>query len=167
MGPGRPGSSSVSTPKPKCTVVSETISSKNLVSRPSIAQMNGTRPTSGHRPVFHPQGLPRPSLPPISYKRQIDDDDDEYDSEMDDFIDDEGQPQEEISKHIREIFGYDRNKYKDDSDYALRYMESSWKEQQKEEARSLRLGVQEDLEEMRREEEELKRKRQAKKLRTH
>ncbi|CAM4584920.1 unnamed protein product [Caretta caretta] len=165
MGPGRPGSGSVVPPKPKCTVVSETISSKNLVSRPSNAQMNGTRPPPGHRPVFHPQGLPRPSLPPISYKRQIEDDE-EYDSEMDDFIDDEGQPQEEISKHIREIFGYDRNKYKDESDYALRYMESSWKEQQKEEARSLRLGVQEDLEELRREEEELKRKRQAKKLRT-
>lgn len=31
---------------------------------------------------------------------------------------------------------------------------------------SLRLGVQEDLEELRREEEELKRKRQSKKLRT-
>ncbi|XP_039389114.1 protein SPT2 homolog [Mauremys reevesii] len=165
VGPGRPGSSSVAPPKPKCTVVSETISSKNLVSRPSNAPMNGTRPSPGHRPVFHPQGLPRPSLPPISYKRQIEDDE-EYDSEMDDFIDDEGQPQEEISKHIREIFGYDRNKYKDESDYALRYMESSWKEQQKEEARSLRLGVQEDLEELRREEEELKRKRQAKKLRT-
>nr|XP_032621387.1 protein SPT2 homolog isoform X2 [Chelonoidis abingdonii]XP_032621388.1 protein SPT2 homolog isoform X3 [Chelonoidis abingdonii] len=165
VGPGRPGSSSVAPPKPKCTVVSETISSKNLVSRPINIPMNGTRPSPGHRPVFHPQGLPRPSLPPISYKRQIEDDE-EYDSEMDDFIDDEGQPQEEISKHIREIFGYDRNKYKDESDYALRYMESSWKEQQKEEARSLRLGVQEDLEELRREEEELKRKKQAKKLRT-
>uniref|UniRef100_A0A8C3FI98 Protein SPT2 homolog n=1 Tax=Chrysemys picta bellii TaxID=8478 RepID=A0A8C3FI98_CHRPI len=163
--PGRPGSGSAAPPKPKCTVVSETISSKNLVSRPSNVPMNGTRPPPGHRPVFHPQGLPRPSLPPISYKRQIEDDE-EYDSEMDDFIDDEGQPQEEISKHIREIFGYDRNKYKDESDYALRYMESSWKEQQKEEARSLRLGVQEDLEELRREEEELKRKKQAKKLRT-
>lgn len=126
--------------------------------------MNGMRPFPGHRPVLHPQGLGRP---PISYKRQIeDDDDDEYDSEMDDFIEDEGEPQEEISKHIREIFGYDRKRYKDESDYALRYMESSWREQQKEEARSLRLGVQEDLEELRREEEELKRKRQSKKLRT-
>lgn len=49
--------------------------------------------------------------PPISYKRQIeDDDDDEYDSEMDDFIEDEGESQEEISKHIREIFGYDRKR---------------------------------------------------------
>ena len=42
-------------------------------------------------------------------------------------------------------------------------MESSWKEQQKEEAKSLRLGMQEDLEEMRREEEEMRR-RKAKKL---
>ncbi|XP_062433223.1 protein SPT2 homolog [Rhea pennata] len=166
-GPGRPGSGLGTAVKPKCTVVSETISSKNLVTRPSNGQINGMRPFQGPRPVFHPQGLGRPSLPPISYKRQIeDDDDDEYDSEMDDFIEDEGEPQEEISKHIREIFGYDRKRYKDESDYALRYMESSWREQQKEEARSLRLGVQEDLEEMKREEEELKRKRQSKKLRT-
>ncbi|KFP35201.1 Protein SPT2, partial [Chlamydotis macqueenii] len=164
-GPGRPGSGLGTPVKPKCTVVSETISSKNLVTRPSNGQINGMRSFQGHRPVFHPQGLGRP---PVSYKRQIedDDDDDEYDSEMDDFIEDEGDPQEEISKHIREIFGYDRKRYKDESDYALRYMESSWREQQKEEARSLRLGVQEDLEELRREEEELKRKRQSKKLRT-
>ncbi|NWS52454.1 SPT2 protein, partial [Chunga burmeisteri] len=164
-GPGRPGSGLGTTVKPKCTVVSETISSKNLVTRPSNGQINGMRSFQGHRPAFHPQGLGRP---PVSYKRQIedDDDDDEYDSEMDDFIEDEGEPQEEISKHIREIFGYDRKRYKDESDYALRYMESSWREQQKEEARSLRLGVQEDLEELRREEEELKRKRQSKKLRT-
>ncbi|KAF1527762.1 hypothetical protein FQV19_0012021, partial [Eudyptula minor] len=132
-GPARPGSGLGTTVKPKCTVVSETISSKNLVTRPSNGQINGMRPFQGHRPVFHPQGLGRP---PISYKRQIeDDDDDEYDSEMDDFIEDEGEPQEEISKHIREIFGYDRKRYKDESDYALRYMESSWREQQKEEAR--------------------------------
>ncbi|NWY61449.1 SPT2 protein, partial [Chionis minor] len=163
-GPGRPGSGLGTTVKPKCTVVSETISSKNLVTRPSNGQINGMRSFQGHRPMFHQQGLGRP---PIGYKRQIeDDDDDEYDSEMDDFIEDEGEPQEEISKHIREIFGYDRKRYKDESDYALRYMESSWREQQKEEARSLRLGVQEDLEELRREEEELKRKRQSKKLRT-
>ncbi|NXX13404.1 SPT2 protein, partial [Podargus strigoides] len=131
-GPGRPGSGLGTTVKPKCTVVSETISSKNLVTRPSNGQINGMRSFQGHRPMFHPQGLGRP---PISYKRQIEDDDDEYDSEMDDFIEDEGEPQEEISKHIREIFGYDRKRYKDESDYALRYMESSWREQQKEEAR--------------------------------
>ena len=39
-----------------------------------------------------------------------DDEEEEYDSEMEDFIEDEGEPQEEISKHIREIFGYDRKK---------------------------------------------------------
>ncbi|XP_036064842.1 protein SPT2 homolog [Onychomys torridus] len=174
-GPGRPVSSlgpgrTVSSPglpiKPKCTVVSETISSKNIVSRSSNGQINGMKPLlSGYRSAQGPQRLPFPT----GYKRPREyeeEDDDEYDSEMDDFIDDEGEPQEEISKHIREIFGYDRKKYKDESDYALRYMESSWKEQQKEEAKSLRLGMQEDLEEMRREEEEMKR-RKAKKLKRH
>ena len=51
-------------------------------------------------------------LPPItsSYKRKYEDEEDEYDSEMDDFIDNEGDGQDEISQHIREIFGYDRTK---------------------------------------------------------
>lgn len=165
LGPGRTVSNSAVPTKPKCTVVSETISSKNIISRSSNGQMNGMKPLpSGYRSAQGPQRLPFPT----GYKRprEYDDDDDEYDSEMDDFIEDEGEPQEEISKHIREIFGYDRKKYKDESDYALRYMESSWKEQQKEEAKSLRLGMQEDLEEMRREEEEMKR-RKAKKLKRH
>lgn len=101
---------------------------------------------------------PGPPLPPItsSYKRKYEDMEDEYDSEMEDFIDDEGEDQSVISKHIREIFGYDRTKFKDESDYALRFMESSWRDQQKEEARSLKLAVLEDLEEEKREEEELK-----------
>ncbi|ELK15967.1 Protein SPT2 like protein [Pteropus alecto] len=158
LGPGRTVSTSGPPLKPKCTVVSETISSKNIISRSSSGQMNGMKPPlSGYRSSQGPQRLPFPS----GYKRQREyeeEEDDEYDSEMEDFIEDEGEPQEEISKHIREIFGYDRKKYKDESDYALRYMESSWKEQQKEEAKSLRLGMQEDLEEMRREEEEMKRR---------
>lgn len=55
---------------------------------------------------------PGTMLPPItsSYKRKYEDEEDEYDSEMEDFIDDEGDGQEEISKHIREIFGYDRSR---------------------------------------------------------
>lgn len=52
-GPGRPGLTAV---KPRCTVVSETISSKNLVTRPSNGQINGMRSPPGHRPVFRPQG---------------------------------------------------------------------------------------------------------------
>lgn len=147
----------------QCTVVSETISTKNITPRPGMVQRppgpQGPRTVigpSGHRILVKPSG---PALPPItsSYKRKFEDEE-EYDSEMDDFIDDEGEDQDEISKHIREIFGYDKNKYKDESDYALKFMESSWKEQQKEEARSLRLGIKEDEEEMRLEEEEMKRK---------
>lgn len=51
-------------------------------------------------------------LPPITsaYKRKYEDEEEEYDSEMDDFIDDGGDQQDEISQHIKEIFGYDRNK---------------------------------------------------------
>lgn len=103
---------------------------------------------------------PGPMLPPITsaYKRKYEDEEDEYDSEMDDFIDDGGEEQDQISRHIKEIFGYDRSKYKDESDYALKFMESSWRDLQKEEARSLKMAVQEDLEEEKREEEEFKRK---------
>ncbi|XP_078405195.1 protein SPT2 homolog isoform X2 [Cetorhinus maximus] len=153
---GRPGSG-VGVPKPKCTVVAETISSKNFPSRPSNGQMSNMRSPPGYRPMARPSAPGRP-LMPISYKRRLEDDEDDYDSEMDDFIDDTGESQDEISKHIKAIFGYDRRKYKDESDYALRYMESSWKEQQKEEAKSLQLGIIEDAEEMRKEEEELRRK---------
>uniref|UniRef100_A0A3Q0QQT3 Protein SPT2 homolog n=1 Tax=Amphilophus citrinellus TaxID=61819 RepID=A0A3Q0QQT3_AMPCI len=124
--PGRVASSTGSGPgRPKCTVVSETISSKNV---------GGPRPGIPPRPGM-PQ-RPGPMLPPITsaYKRKYEDEEDDYDSEMDDFIDDGGEEQEEISKHIKEIFGYDRA-YKDESDYALKFMESSWKDVQKEEAR--------------------------------
>ncbi|XP_044527768.1 protein SPT2 homolog [Gracilinanus agilis] len=165
-GPGQTVSGSSSSVKPRCTVVTETIFSKNIISRPS----NGMRPPPpGYKPAVYPQGTQRPPFPPMARKRYLEEDEDEeYDSEMEDFIDDDdddddGEPQEEISKHIQEIFGYDRHKYKDESDHALRYMESSWREQQKEEAKSLRLGMQEDLEEMRREKEELKRQK-AKKM---
>ncbi|MFT7814341.1 protein SPT2 homolog isoform X2 [Arapaima gigas] len=151
-GMGRPVSCMGSGPvKPKCTVVAETISSKNVAPRPGMAP----RLPPGHRPVMRPPGT---MLPPItsSYKTKYEDE--EYDSEMEDFIDDGGEDQDEISKHIREIFGYDRTKYKEESDYALKFMESSWRDQQKEEARSLRLGIKEDMEDMRIEEEEKKRK---------
>ncbi|XP_048401851.1 protein SPT2 homolog isoform X2 [Stegostoma tigrinum] len=161
---GRPGNR-VGMPKPKCTVVSETISSKNFPSRPNNGQMNNIRSAPpGYRSLACPSAPARPPIP-ISYRRRLEDDDDEDDSEMDDFIDDSGESQDEISKHIKAIFGYDRTRYKDESDYALRYMESSWKEQQKEEAKSLQLGMMEDAEEMRKEEEELRRKMKAKKRR--
>lgn len=60
---------------------------------------------------FSPVFYAAPMLPPITnpYKRKYEDED-EFDSDMDDFIDDEGEDQDEISKHIKEIFGYDRNR---------------------------------------------------------
>ncbi|KAM9754111.1 protein SPT2 homolog isoform 2-T2 [Menidia menidia] len=166
--PGRQAGGFGSGPgRPKCTVVSETISSKNFGGpRPGVHLQPGMqqRPGMGPRPGMPPRpAMNRPPgsmLPPITsaYKRKYDDEEEEYDSEMDDFIDDGGEEQDEISRHIKQIFGYDRTKYKDESDYALKFMESSWKDVQKEETRSLRLAVQEDLEEEKREEEELKRK---------
>lgn len=60
---------------------------------------------------FSPVFYAAPMLPPITnpYKRKYDDDD-EFDSDMEDFIDDGGEDQDEISRHIKEIFGYDRNR---------------------------------------------------------
>jgi protein SPT2 len=50
LGPGRTVSSPGPPTKPKCTVVSETISSKNIISRSNNGQMNGMRPPlSGYR----------------------------------------------------------------------------------------------------------------------
>ncbi|XP_016341752.1 protein SPT2 homolog isoform X3 [Sinocyclocheilus anshuiensis] len=153
--------------RPQCTVISETISSKNFAPKPGMVPrpLGPQGPKTvvgplGHRILVRPPGKGcGPALPPITsnYKRKYEDEED-LDSEMDDFIDDEGEDQDEISKHIREIFGYDKSKYKDESDYALKFMESSWKEQQKEEARSLRLAVYEDQEEEKQELEEMRRK---------
>ncbi|KAH0947247.1 hypothetical protein HN011_007642 [Eciton burchellii] len=87
----------------------------------------------------------------LDKKRRIyDDDDDEYDSDLDDFIDDRTQEdQEDYSKHISEIFGYDKNKYKhiDDEDDII--MESNFAQQLKEEYESTKIGIMEDLEDMR------------------
>lgn len=109
-------------------------------------------------------------LPPIglTYKRSMNDrymysdneEEEEEDEEMNDFIDDgddlESQ-KEDVSKFIREIFGYDKRKYShldDDDDIE----EASFAQQMREEVRSAKIGLMEDLEDMRKEEEEKKRK---------
>lgn len=93
-----------------------------------------------------------------SYKRRIESDsEEEYDSELDDFIDDSGDKMD-IGKEIRSIFGYDKRKYQDE-DFDDRSMENNrFSSIMMEEARSARIGRQEDLEDMRREEEENKKK---------
>lgn len=60
-------------------------------------------------PLFSPGMIRSPIT--SAYKRKYEDEEDEeYDSEMEDFIDDEGEDQDTVSKHIKEIFGYDRTK---------------------------------------------------------
>ncbi|XP_060070765.1 glutamic acid-rich protein-like [Ylistrum balloti] len=106
---------------------------------------------------------------PVKKKKQvIEDDSDDLDEDLDGFIDNDDDfidddMDMDYSKHIREIFGYDKSKYRYESDYEISNMESNFREQMKEEARSARLGLQEDLEDIRKEEEELKRKALAKK----
>ncbi|XP_059083655.1 protein SPT2 homolog [Tigriopus californicus] len=86
------------------------------------------------------------------------DEEDDEDSEMDDFIDDSDSKMD-VSSMIGAIFGYDRNRYRDEEPFDDRAMENNrFSEVMKEEARSARIGMQEDLEDMRMEEEEKKRK---------
>lgn len=67
---------------------------------------------------------------------------DDYEDEMDEFIDDsEAAPN--ISSYIKEIFGYDRNRFRDRDD-DIDNMESSFAEIQREEAKSSRIAKLED-----------------------
>ena len=89
------------------------------------------------------------------------DDEDEYDSEMDDFIDD-SDTKMDVSAEIAKMFGYNRHKYRDE-DFDDRDMENNrFSDIMKEEARSARIGRMEDLEDIRREEEENRRKKMRK-----
>ncbi|XP_014664244.1 PREDICTED: protein SPT2 homolog [Priapulus caudatus] len=108
----------------------------------------------------------RRELPPIgAYYRSgaaYDDDEEEEDSDMDGFVVDEDEEDEEggdYSKYIKEIFGYDKNKYKYEDDDEI--MESSYSQMMKEEARSERLAAIEDIDDMKMEEQ----MKQAKQLR--
>ena len=45
-----------------------------------------------------------------NFKDRMESDEEEYDSELDDFIDDGPDEANDYSKHIREIFGYDKSR---------------------------------------------------------
>ncbi|XP_013412131.1 protein SPT2 homolog [Lingula anatina] len=77
----------------------------------------------------------------------------------DDFIDDGPMEQNSVSKYIKEIFGYDKRKYRDEDD-DVSNMEANFHDIMKEESRSLRLGMKEDLEDMKDEEARKKRRKQ-------
>uniref|UniRef100_A0A915L4R8 Protein SPT2 homolog n=1 Tax=Romanomermis culicivorax TaxID=13658 RepID=A0A915L4R8_ROMCU len=61
-------------------------------------------------------------------------------------------------QEIRKMFKYNPKKYKHLDDMDDKVMESSYRDIQKEEARSARLGLMEDLEDIQREQEEMKKK---------
>jgi len=100
----------------------------------------------------------KPVVKKASNKRRIyDEEDDEED--LSDFIDDGPEDiEEDYSKHISEIFGYDKTKYKNMDDEDDARMESNFAQQLKEEYISSKIGLMEDLEDMRNEALEKKRK---------
>ncbi|XP_062538715.1 protein SPT2 homolog isoform X2 [Armigeres subalbatus] len=105
------------------------------------------------------RGKPSSSSSSAPFKKRrpvIEDSDSEYDSEMDDFIDD-GDEEMDYSSQIKAIFGYDKSRYRDE-DYDDRQMESSFAQQMREEFISKKIGLMEDLEDMRMEEEEKRQK---------
>jgi protein SPT2 len=86
--------------------------------------------------------------------------DEEEDDDMDDFVVDDGDC-DDYSSAIRNIFGYDKNKYHMAYDYEDNdsLMESSFAQQQFEEMRSAKIGRMEDAEDLKKEKEMLARKR--------
>uniref|UniRef100_A0A069DVV4 Protein SPT2 homolog n=1 Tax=Panstrongylus megistus TaxID=65343 RepID=A0A069DVV4_9HEMI len=113
------------------------------------------------RPV-NPKEPPREkNVPKLLKKKPIKkrciESDSEYDSELDDFIDDGPEVEEDYSKVISEIFGYDKSKYRyvEEDDEC---MESNFAQQMKEEFVSSKIGLLEDLEDIRQEQEEKRRR---------
>ncbi|XP_063923208.1 protein SPT2 homolog [Zophobas morio] len=119
-------------------------------------------PSDVRRREFPPKDVKR--KPVINNKRRIMDDDEDYDSEMDDFIDDGPEESEDYSKYISEIFGYDKSRYRNVDD-DIDNMESTFAQQMREEVISTKIGIMEDLEDMRQEEEEKRQKALLKKKR--
>ncbi|XP_052825143.1 protein SPT2 homolog [Octopus bimaculoides] len=97
-----------------------------------------------------------PVKKPVKRRRVIESDEEEED-DMDGFIDDEpiDDDCQNVSKYIRSIFGYDRRKFKDEDISDIEKMETSFSQQMKEEIRSAKIGRLEDLEDIKREQEEL------------
>jgi len=98
-----------------------------------------------------------------SSKKRVIDSDSEYDSEMDDFIDDGDYGADEVSSAIKAIFGYDKSKFQHIDEDSDDDMETNFASIQKEERISAKLGLKEDLEDIRKEQEEIKRKEAKKK----
>lgn len=167
-------------PTPKNSNLHHTPSSSSTLTKPDIPKNKPSKPNHStdsrqfppadvatakpSRPVplnyFTKQNPAKSHQPPMkrskaNRRRHIIDDNDssDYDSDMDDFIDDDN-AEEDYSAHIKEIFGYDKSRYRhvDDDDDDNNMMVSSFAQQMREEQISRKIGLMEDLEDMRAEE---------------
>ncbi|KAA0193890.1 hypothetical protein HAZT_HAZT010099 [Hyalella azteca] len=163
-----PSSSKYKTPDSKARPPSGSSSGKNLpptksnsLSRPPVQPTSSglSRPAMPNKSRQFPPADMKPLKKPSGgrYGRvDSEDEDSEYDSEMDDFIDD-GEPELDYSSEISKMFRYDRSKFKDEPD-DVDDMEVGFSQVEKEEMRSAKIGLLEDLEDMKQEEAEKKRK---------
>ncbi|GAB1599910.1 protein SPT2 homolog [Argonauta hians] len=126
-----------------------------LICRPAAKQEE--KPQSTWDKIYSGIQKADPIKKIVKRRRVIESDEEEDD--MDGFIDDEPIDDDcrSVSKYIRSIFGYDRRKFKDEDISDIDRMETSFSQQMKEEIRSAKIGRMEDLEDIRREEEELMR----------
>ncbi|XP_031633961.1 protein SPT2 homolog, partial [Contarinia nasturtii] len=122
------------------------------ISSISMAKPNGKRPNDNDKR----SKSKCPSKNASKLRCLFGDTDSEYDSDMDDFIEDDEEAND-YSKEIRNIFGYDKRRYRYEDD-DISNMESSYAQQQREEFVSKKIGLMEDLEDMQQEAEEKKRK---------
>ncbi|KAK9876605.1 hypothetical protein WA026_013982 [Henosepilachna vigintioctopunctata] len=162
--------------RPKASLSKDRLKVSNATNykQKEIAKVSQERPLDRIKPrEFPPRDMMRPKqFPPADMRkpmsrpnkmkvikgRILDDDDEEEDSEMDDFIDDGPEEEEDYSKHIKEIFGYDKSKYTNFDDEDDLQMVSSYAQQMKEEVISRKIGLMEDLEDMKLEEEHKRKK---------
>ncbi|XP_069355443.1 protein SPT2 homolog isoform X2 [Maniola hyperantus] len=121
----------------------------------SLAKNGSKFPPGAVKRKPHPDDMRKKPKRPLDSESE--------DSEMDDFIDD-GDENMDYSTHIKEIFGYDKSKYRymdDDDDPS---MESSFSRQQREEYISKKIGIMEDLEDMRMEAMEKSKKKKSRRI---
>ncbi|XP_011166674.1 protein SPT2 homolog [Solenopsis invicta] len=147
----------------KSKSINKQISSKNIKQQFSSSDLKLQSSLTNTKPRQFPPSDVRPVKSKTVVKKAFNKrriyDNEKEDSDLSDFIDDgPGNDEEDYSKHISEIFGYDKSKYKNIDDEDDIAMESNFAQQLKEEYISSKIGYMEDLEDMRIEAIEKKRK---------
>ncbi|ELU11363.1 hypothetical protein CAPTEDRAFT_228790 [Capitella teleta] len=126
------------------------------------------KPQSTWDRIYNKVHKPKPPVkkPRIESEDEMDEYEDDFvedDDELDDFIDDSEAV--DYSSAIRDIFGYDKRKYLNEREDDISDMEANFDQISREEKLSARIGLKEDLEDIKREQEELRMKALKKKKR--